>query len=145
MSFQRFSVVGLITLAVTLSCSLLFAKDGRDFAGLYSLSATGESADREAVTMRLQVFNYSGEDVQNATIVLRENHPGGQVLAKSDVLPEWRNGRHTVIEQSFSIPKREYEQWLRGAQPNLLVIYVDSAGEQRQRTAQIRISPQGSF
>ena len=45
-------------------------KNGRDFAGTYSTSDVSQSGDNYTLTFSAKVFNYSGEDISNATIRL---------------------------------------------------------------------------
>ena len=51
------------------------AKDGRDFAGYYSLTNVAEKGGAVELTLALQLFNYSGADLKQAVVTVRSS-PG---------------------------------------------------------------------
>ena len=54
----------------------------------------------------------------------------------------WQKSHDVRLSQEFTVPKREYEDWLRPpAQPNVVVIYQDSDGQTWQKGAQMHPQP----
>ena len=64
-------VAMLATLLLTVLCAL--ARDGRDFAGRYSIHDVTEQGNNVRFTMHLTVMNNSDVDVKQALITLRQN------------------------------------------------------------------------
>ena len=133
-------------LLLTISIFLLIltpatAKDGRDFAGFYSLTNASGDGGQVRVTFSAQLFNYSGADIQNASVSLGETHPGSQVLGTYAPIEFWRNGAATVLCIHFTVPQEEYQRWDARRQPTVIISYRDEQGRAWQRTAQINRRP----
>ena len=62
-------VVGLMALLRMPSTA---ASGGRDFAGFYELSNVVEDVDFVSFTFTTRVFNYSGQDVADAIVLLED-------------------------------------------------------------------------
>ena len=80
------------------------------------------------LTFSARIFNHTNADVTNATVILRDaiarDHPYASIFGVNLAA-----GGDTKVSQSVSIPQREYEQWLRGAPPHLVIQL--SSGEER--------------
>lgn len=121
------------SLCILLLCGLvipLLAINGRDFAGTYSTSNVSQSGDNYTLTFSAKVFNYSGEDVSNATISLVDSMLPNQTYATFQGISITSNDSATV-STSVTIPSREYQAWQQGAPPSLTVQFTDLNGNNR--------------
>jgi hypothetical protein len=140
MKFARFSqAVLLVSLALVLSAVTASAKNGRDFAGFYSVSNVVDQGDQIFVTLRVQLFNNSDADVTRAVLTLREN-PGGP-LGTFQPVKLWRNHGEVRLTQQFMVPKHEFERWHQGVQPALMVVTHDENGQRHDRFVQLSSRP----
>lgn len=114
-----------------------FAKDGRDFAGFFSLAEATEQGEQVHVTLSLQIFNYSGGDLKDVEVTVQAAHPELGVLGSFDPIPLWRNGHDVILSQQFTISREEFKIWSTHGQPNLFILHPDDNGETRRGTAQL--------
>jgi hypothetical protein len=130
----------------------MFAKGAREFAGFYRIvQATNLDDHNVEVRISLRVFNYSEADVQDATISLvswRPDAPGaGEGWEKEQ--PSFQgvtlrvNERQAVppLEGTFTVPAREYQQWLKGPGPHFVIDYQDASGKPQHRTIELMRRP----
>jgi hypothetical protein len=126
-------------------------RDGRSFGGNYKVLEASEQGDQMKLRVSLRVINYSGADVQHATIWLTSSlsmEPGA-------VQPDWvkqqlpfRNvslnyNEHKIVAPlvgKFTIPVEEYGQWQRGV-PNFVIYYRDPAGKRRHERIALTPAP----
>jgi len=134
----RFLPVIIVTLLLAVSAA---AKDGRDFAGFYSLSNAAEQDDQVRVTVTLQLFNYSGEDLTHAAVSLREAPPGAATLGTYAPIESWPNGAEVKFTLHISVPRDEYARWGGRRQPVVIVENRGQQGREWQRTAQVSRRP----
>ncbi|HLY20671.1 MAG TPA: hypothetical protein VKR61_25765 [Bryobacteraceae bacterium] len=128
----------LLLFAVT---STITAKNGRDFSGFYNLvNVTDKGAEVQA-TFVVRLFNYSGLDLKQAAVSVRESPPGLRTLASFRPVSTWADGTDIVMEQQISISRQEFEQWSQHCQPAVFVIYKDDNGHEFQKTAQVSPHP----
>jgi hypothetical protein len=98
-------LVGLSRAAVLASLILLLSayaasgKNGRDFAGFYTVSNVVDQGNQTMLTLRVQLFNQSDADVKQATLTLRES-PGREIGAFQP-LKLWRNHGEVRLAQQF--------------------------------------------
>lgn len=128
------SAAGVVLLA--LLAMPLLAINGRDFAGTYSISNVSQSGDSYTLTFSAKVFNYSGEDVSNATISLQDSVLPGQMYATFQGISISNKGSATV-SSSVLIPAREYQNWQQGASPRLTVQFIDLDGNNRLEAVEL--------
>ncbi len=145
-------------MAVTLAAFLAalggaqaYAKGAREFAGFYKILKVANQDGRVEVRVSLRVFNYSEADVKDATISLENSlpHAPGAGEAWEKEQPSFRgvtlhvNERQVVppLEATFTVPAREYEEWLRGAQPHFVIDYQDATGKPRHRAIELMRRP----
>jgi hypothetical protein len=129
----------------------VLAKGAREFAGFYRIVQAMNQDDQVEVRMSLRVFNYSEADVQDATISLTSSlpHPPGAGEAWEKEQPSFQgvtlhvNERQVVppLEGTFTVPAREYERWLKGAQPHFVIDYQDASGKAQHRTIELMRRP----
>lgn len=130
--------------AVMVSLGLMLAitataKNGRDFAGFYSVSNIVDQGNQVSLTLRVQLFNHSDADVKQAVLTLRES-PGGELGAFHPV-KLWHNHGELRLTQQFVVPKREFQRWHKGAQPALVVVSRDAQGQRYDRFVQMSSRP----
>src|SRR5262245_4302422 len=56
------------------------AEDGRDFAATFEIRDVAEAAGEVALTLTVEVANYSGDDVYHARVVIDESLNAGRTL-----------------------------------------------------------------
>jgi len=134
-------VIAALFAALLLAGAPAIAKDGRDFAGFYSLSSVAQQGDAVRVTLELQLFNYSGADLRDAVIAVRQS-PGMADLGSFAPVPLWRDGHDVVVGRQFTVPRSEFEQWSTHGQPNVVVLHTDSDGQPCRGTAQLTQRPE---
>ena|SRR5579871_4477091 len=132
------SLTRLVTLLALLAFGAAFApaKDGRDFAGFYSLDAGSPEGGQVHVTLTLQVFNYSGADLEQATLALRSGPPEDVTFATYDAIREWRDGADVRLAMHFTVPQEVYERWRGRRQPAIVIMNRDQQGQALERLVQ---------
>jgi hypothetical protein len=126
---------------LVLTATVAFGKDGRNFGGYFNITDMTQEGDRVEVTLSLQIFNYSGEDLKQAVVTLRESHPTLRVIDTFDAIPVWRSGKSVTLSRQVTITRHEYLRWSTKGQPNVFVAYRDGDGRQLEWTAQLTSRP----
>lgn len=127
--------------ALLMTVGTAAGKDGRDFAGFYSLTNLTEQDDHVQITISLQLFNYSGADLKHAVVAVRRGLPAGTVLGAFAPIELWRDGREVILTRQFSVPRDEFRRWSGRGQPGVFVVYTDSDGQEWERSAQVSERP----
>jgi hypothetical protein len=146
----------LMALVVFSGAVNAFAGSAREFAGFYRATQVTKQDGKVSVHLALQVMNYTGTDVTNATIFLKSSlpHPPGDNPRDPEAAWEKQQPRftgvtlhfneHKVIaplEGNFTVPAREFEQWAKGARPNFVIEFQDAAGNQRHEAIELTARP----
>jgi hypothetical protein len=140
--FLRAPLVGVGLAFVLLGTVTVMAKDGRDFAGTYGFTDVQEQGDMVQLTLHLRLFNNSDADIKGAVIVLREGWTGVALRGSFPTVKVWAKNHDVQLSQQFTVPKQEYEDWLRPpAQPNVVILYQDAQGRSWQKGAQLAPRP----
>jgi hypothetical protein len=126
---------------LVLTAVIGFGKDGRNFGGYFNITDMTQEADRVQVALSLQIFNYSGEELKQAVVTLRESHPSSGVIDTFDPIPVWRSEKSITLRRQVTITRDEYRLWTTKGQPNVFVAYRDSDGRQWEWTAQLSLRP----
>jgi len=134
MRFSRACVAALFA-TLLLTTITAFAKDGRDFAGFYSLSQPKMEGDHVRITLRLQVHNNGDADVKNAVVSLRQR-TGFDLVGTTKPITLLRLHDHVNVSQEFTISRHEYENWREGIPPELSIIYRAN-GKTWERSIQV--------
>jgi|HubBroStandDraft_1064217.scaffolds.fasta_scaffold62692_2 hypothetical protein len=140
LSERTFRAAAAALLATLLLATVCTAKDGRDFAGSYTLTNIAGQDGQVHATLTLQLFNYSGDDLKQAVVVVRSSEPGAGVLGTSAPIAVWASGASVTISQQVTVQRDEFERWGGRRQPAVVVVYRDGHGEW-QRTAQVNRRP----
>jgi hypothetical protein len=142
-AFSRASLMGALVAVFLLGTITATAKDGRDFAGVYGFTDVQEQGDNVHLTLHLRLFNNSEADIKGAVIVLMEGPTGVGLRGNFPTVKKmWRKSQDVKLSQQFTVPMREYRDWLRPpAQPNVVIIYQDAHGQTWQKGAQMHPEP----
>ena len=126
---------------ITVAClvfglgSLAAANDARQFVGHYQITNVSEDGNAVHLTMRLQVFNYSGHDIRRGAVALYTSDLTGQPIGGFMPIKLFRNTRSADITQQFTVPKQEYQRWQEGGvRPALFFLYNDASGKTLKRS-----------
>lgn len=143
MRFTGFSRAGIVALfaLLTLFAAAAVAKDGRDFAGHYSLTTVTEKGDQVELTLALQLYNYSGADLKQAVVTVHAPHAVPGMVATFAPIKLWRNDGDVIVRQQLTIPRAEYLRWSTRVQPPVFIGYTDENGHSLERFAQLSRSP----
>ncbi len=118
---------------------LVSAKDGRDFAGFYDAKEVTDLGEQVKVKLTVRVFNYSDADVWGATVTLEDSLLPGETLGTFALKADIRNRESAKLSDEFTIPRREFSQWQKGATPQLRIDYQDA--ERKQQRRMIELAP----
>lgn len=138
--FQRTASAVLFTVAVLTSVNAS-AKDGRDFAGHYSLTSVTDKGSEVELQLALQLFNYSGADLKQAVVTVRESAPKPGVVGTFAPIKLWHNGKDIVVKQQVTISQEEFRRWTSRGQPAVFIGYRNEEGRPTLRFAQLSRSP----
>ncbi len=119
----------------------ILAVDEHDFAGFYELTNVVEDPYLVTFTFTVRIFNYSGEDVAGATIILEDSLFLDEYAAFLDVwIPDQGEIR---LQGDLIIPWEEYDLWQQGASPSLFVELQDGDGNWLHRGIELVQMPVG--
>jgi hypothetical protein len=130
---------------IVVSASLCTAKDGRDFAGFYSVDQANQQDGLVQLKFSLRVYNYSANDIKQAYVALREPGPGLSVRANFHPVKSWRMQRDVKLSAQVVITEQEYQGWQNGEPPNIVVRYPDANGRWWEHTVELSMRPPGGF
>ena len=103
------------------------AVEGRDFAGFYEVRNVTELRETVSVTLVLEIFNYNGADVFNATLTLEDplllETPYATFSGVSVT-----DGERVRLEGVATLPRHEYTYWQEGGTPTVRIAFSDEAG-----------------
>jgi len=136
LSFARVRATSLLAVFL-LGAVVAVAKDGRDFAGFYSLSDVTEAGDRVQVTLQLQLFNYSGMPLENVAVALNSAQPESAAIARFAPIKLWPSGKDIMLIRTITVPREMFDRWRGHTHPNIFITYHDSDGQALEQTAQL--------
>jgi hypothetical protein len=140
--FLRTSLTGAALVVLLLAAAIhSFAKDGRDFAGSYRITQATPHEDQMILTFEARLQNNSGADLKQAVVTIHPSRPAPAPLAQFQPVKAWKNHAHVTLTQQLTVSKFEYDRWLKGSQPALMVIYHDANGQRWERFAQVSRRP----
>ncbi len=121
----------LLVMVLTLMAFPLFAENGRDFSGVFSATDVVGGAEEVAVSLSLVIYNFSGQDVTNATVRIERLPPEEPLYEFPSHVDIIYRDYITVTEPVFVIPRSVYEQWVQGVIPLVTIGHLDEAGNSR--------------
>ena len=118
----------------------------RDFAATYELTHIVDSGDQVALTITLKLFNYSGAEIRNGAIVLRDStastapsrNPEDKLLGAFPLIPSLPAYKETTLRHRFTIPAAEYALWKQGREPQLIFLKPDAEGNAQNTHIDLR-------
>jgi hypothetical protein len=129
----------LPVLVLVLSLASLAATgDGRQFIGRYQITNVSEEGTAVHLTMRLQVFNYSGHDIRQGAVALYTSELRSEAIGGFMPIKLFRNTGSADITQEFTIPVKEYKRWQEGGvRPALFFLFNDASGKTLKRSVTV--------
>jgi hypothetical protein len=128
--------------------SLLFASvaaiasNGREFSGYFDISDTQSQGDLVQVTLHLKLFNHGTGDAKSVIVTLVDPSPAMILRGSFRPLKVWKSQKFVEMSQQFTVTKREFGEWMAApGQPNVVILYQDSAGQTWQKGAQLSRRP----
>jgi hypothetical protein len=105
------------------------AGNGREFSAMWDVEkVTSLDAQRVSVTLVLRLRNHSATNVSHVSIRLADRvAPGETVATLHDPLAIGYRASATVTD-IVTVERSEYQRWLRGGSPNLVVEVIDARG-----------------
>jgi hypothetical protein len=150
-TYSAVALAFLVLLFASVAASLP-AKGAREFAGFYRILQTTNQGNKVELKLSLRVINYTGADVKGATISLKSSLPHGVGDDPRDPEAAWEKEQPTFtgvtlhfneykpvppLEATFTIPLRDYQQWMKGAKPNFVIEFTDAAGTTRHEAIEL--------
>lgn len=115
--------------------SFAVAKDARQFIGHYQISNVTQEGTLVHLTMRLEIFNYSGQDIRQGAVALYTSDLRAQPLGGFSSLKLLLNRRSADITHDFTVPVKEYQRWTTaGVRPALFFLFKDASGKTLKRS-----------
>lgn len=119
----------LIAASILSMVAAAAAKDGRDFMAYYTIQNVSEAGNNVRLTLQLKIFNYSGGDIHQGAVALYNSEPMAAPLGGFNAVKLFRAHHDLDLAQQFTISKREFDRWQKGAQPELFFLYKDAKGK----------------
>ncbi len=111
--------------------TVALAEEGRNFAGFFSVTDVVSGVDEVTVSLKLEVMNFSGGDVSNATVRMAQ-FLGTELLYESlTTIDIAYRDLAMVAEPVLVVPRQDYEHWLQGGLPITNINYTDHNGSPR--------------
>jgi hypothetical protein len=110
----------LLALIVTAS-----ALEGGDFTGAYRMSHVAKDRNVVHLTLTLQLRNHGETDVHDGTVALMDNQPRRNPIGGFPTIKLLRLHDRVILRQNFDVPRTEYDRWISGGQPNLMVLFKE--------------------
>ena len=140
MQFMRPSRVWQLGLMLAALClaNTATARTGREFSGYFDLSGVHEQGEFVQVTLHLKLFNHGDTDARRVIVTIMDSSPTLTLRGNFQPVKVWKSQHFLELSQEFSIPKSEFNEWVRpAAQPNIVILYQDAHGKNLQVGAQI--------
>jgi len=135
--------LGAAIVAACCSAVLLKAENGRNFAGTYRVHDVVDHGSIVKFDLHAKIFNYSGGDVNDATITVadreRVSPPAEAANFSGEISGVSIPYRKSVeVDGTFTVPAPEFEQIRRGVPPNVIVSYANEEGKSVHDAVQLR-------
>lgn len=138
---SRAGVICILYTVLLVSPVTTAAHSGREFSGYFDVSGMQEQGELVQVTLHLKLFNHS-DDAKGVIVALMDSSPAMILRGNFQPINVWKSQHFIEMSQEFTIPKREYKQWMTPPmQPNLIILYQDAKGQTWQKGAQISRRP----
>lgn len=121
----------LLALLIVIPAVLAMAENGRDFAGFFSVTDVVGAGEEVTGSLSLEIFNYSGADVTNATVRMEQFLLTGPLYESTTTVDIAYRDRVIVTEPVLVVPSQDHERWLQGGLPIVTINYTDVSGNPR--------------
>jgi hypothetical protein len=111
-----------LLLSLIVSASAL---DGADFTGAYHMSHVVKDRNVVHLTLAVQLRNHGETDIHNGTVALMDNQPRPNPIGGFPTIKLLRLREGVILRQNFDVPRAEYDRWMSGGQPNLMVLFKE--------------------
>jgi len=112
------------------------------FSGYFDVSGVQEQGELVEVTLHLKLFNHSDADAKSVIVTLLDSSPAMTLRGNFSPVKVWKSQHFLEMSQEFTVTKREFAEWMAPpAQPNLVILFQDPAGQVWQKGAQISRRP----
>ena len=118
-------------------------EEGGDFAATVHYDKIADLPDAKQVTLSLRLFNFSGGDVAGATVVVQSALAPG-VAFGSIAHVTLADNTHILLSGRLTVPGADYRHWQEGAEPQLVIEYVDAGGNKVRRPIEVMQMPAGT-
>ena len=118
------------------------ASSGRQFSGYFDISGKQDQGELVQVTLHLKLFNHGDSDAKSVIVTLLDTSPAMTLRGNFQPLKVWKSQNLSKMSQQFTVSKREFGEWMAApGQPNVVILYQDSAGKTWQKGAQLSRRP----
>lgn len=139
----RLGAAALLALcALWAGAPALALDEGGDFAATVRYDKTADLPNAKQVTLSLRLFNFSGGDVAGATVLVHSALPPGDALGSIANVTLLDN-THVLLSGRITVPASDYQRWQDGAEPQLVIEYVDAGGNKVRRPIEVMQMPAG--
>jgi hypothetical protein len=132
----KLEIVALVPLLLGVLVLPAPAKDGRDFAGSYSVKAAVVEGPSVHVTLAFNFRNYSGADIAGGTLTLLDHLQEGKTYG-SFIASAISDRDALQLQKDFTVTAAEYRSWLNGRTPLLVFERNDSSGHTIRRQVEL--------
>lgn len=134
--------LGYVLASLLLATVAASASSGREFTGYFDVSGKQDLGDLVQVTLHLKLFNHGNTDAKSVIVTLVDPSPTMMLRGNFQPLKVWKSQKFVEMSQQFVVTKQEFAEWMAGpGQPNVVILYQDSAGKTWQKGAQLSRRP----
>lgn len=139
---SRAALVCVVLAFLLLASGAAIASSGREFSGYFDVSGKQDQGDLVQVTLHLKLFNHGNTDAKSVIVTLVDPSPTMLLRGNFQPLKVWKSQKFVEMSQQFVITKHEFAEWMAApGQPNLVILYQDSAGKTWQKGVQLSRRP----
>lgn len=144
----KWSPLAMATVSLVLGIYSLFvpqahSANGRDFAGFYTLTDAAQAGQNYTITFTARVFNYSGANVTDATLELRDcPSPAAPCSSFPNINIDTKRSVH--LSTKITIPAAFYAHWQHSGRPELVIEFTTADGEKRLEHVELMLDHGGA-
>lgn len=135
---QRWLSLGIILLVGMIGGSMTAqAENGRDFAGFLSVTDVVGGTEEVTLSISLEIVNYSGVDVTNATLRIEQGFPPSTLYEFPTPIDIAYRSRTVLTAPVLVIPRQQYMQWANGTLPRLSLTFTQGSNNPRSSVVEL--------
>ncbi len=120
-------VLWVLSLMLTCLIPAAISAQRSDFPATYRITDVSEEENQVELTLSLTVHNYSGGEIRNCGIVLKQSDPLSTPIGTFDLIEVFPSYQDITVSHAFTVPRSEYARWERGAEPRLDILLPDGS------------------